>query len=204
MLALLLLAAAVGLSNAAAAIGIGVSGIRGSTRVRVAVIFGLFEAGMPLLGLALGDGLASSLGQAARVTGGVTLIAIGLVSLIMARRGAGRETGPEGSTGATGSRRSWGLGRVVVSGLALSADNLAAGFALGSFHTSLPVAAAVFGGVSAAMSLAGLELGAKIGSAAGDRSEMVASGLLIAIGAAIAAGALLRWNGGGPGCVQRA
>ena len=96
MLALLLLAAAVGLSNAAAAIGIGVSGIRGSTRVRVAVIFGLFEAGMPLLGLALGDGLASSLGQAARVTGGVTLIAIGLVSLIMARRGAGREGGPSG------------------------------------------------------------------------------------------------------------
>jgi manganese efflux pump family protein len=203
VLALLLLAAAVGLSNAAAAIGIGVSGIRSSTRVRVAVIFGLFEAGMPLLGLALGDGLASSLGQAARVTGGVTLIAIGLVSLIMARR-AGHEAGPAESTGSTASRRSWGLGRVVVSGLALSADNLAAGFALGAFHTSLPVAAAVFGGVSVAMSLAGLELGAKIGSAAGDRSEMVASGLLIAIGAAIAAGALLRWNGGGPGCVQRA
>jgi len=201
VLALLLLAAALGLSNAAAAIGIGVSGIRGSTRVRVAVIFGLFEAGMPLLGLALGGGLASSLGQAARVTGGVTLIAIGLVSLIMARRGAGHEAGPEASTG---SRRSWGLGRVVVSGLALSADNLAAGFALGAFHTSLLVAAAVFGGVSVAMSLAGLELGAKIGSAAGDRSEMMASGLLIAIGAAIAAGALLRWNGGGPGCVQRA
>jgi hypothetical protein len=40
------------------------------------------------------------------------------------------------------------------------------------------------------MSLAGLELGARIGSAAGDRSELVASGLLIAIGAAIAAGAL--------------
>ncbi len=207
VLALLLLAAAVGLSNAAAAIGIGVSGIRGSTRVRVAVIFGLFEAGMPLLGLALGDSLATSLGQAARVAGGVTLIAIGLVSLIMARRGARREAGPgavSGPEGSTGSRRSWGLGRVVVSGLALSADNLAAGFALGAFHTSLPVAAAVFGGVSVAMSLAGLELGAKIGSAAGDRSEMVASGLLIAIGAAIAAGALLRWNGGGPGCVQRA
>lgn len=205
VLALLLLAAALGLSNAAAAIGIGVSGIRGSTRARIAVIFGLFKAGMPLLGLALGDSLATSLGQAARVAGGVTLVAIGLVSLIMARRGARREAGPGavcGPEGSTGSGRPWGLGRVVVSGLALSADNLAAGFALGAFHTSLLVAAAVFGGVSVAMSLVGLELGAKIGSAAGDRSEMVASGLLIAIGAAIAAGALLRWNGGGPGCVQ--
>lgn len=192
MLALLLLAVAVGLSNAAAAIGIGVSGIRGSTRVRVAVIFGLFEAGMPLLGLALGDGLATSLGQAARVLGGVALIAIGVVSLILARRGAVRaaHAGAGADPAPTGPRRSWGLGRVVVSGLALSADNLAAGFALGAFHTSLPVAAAVFGGVSVAMSLAGLELGAKIGSAAGDRSELVASGLLIAVGAAIAAGAL--------------
>ena len=192
MIALLLLAVAVGLSNAAAAIGIGVSGIRGRTRVRVAVIFGLFEAGMPLLGLALGDGLATSLGQAARVLGGVALIAIGVVSLILARRGAVHAAHADAGAdrAPTGPRRSWGLGRVVVSGLALSADNLAAGFALGAFHTSLPVAAAVFGGVSVAMSLAGLELGARIGSAAGDRSELVASGLLIAVGAAIAAGAL--------------
>jgi putative Mn2+ efflux pump MntP len=192
VLALLLLAVAVGLSNAAAAIGIGVSGIRGRTRVRVAVIFGLFEAGMPLLGLALGDSLATSLGQAARVFGGVALIAIGVVSLVLARRGAvhAAHAGAGADPAPTGPRRSWGLGRVVVSGLALSADNLAAGFALGAFHTSLPVAAAVFGGVSVAMSLAGLELGAKIGSAAGDRSELVASGLLIAVGAAIAAGAL--------------
>ncbi len=192
MLALLLLAVAVGLSNAAAAIGIGVSGIRGRTRVRVAVIFGLFEAGMPLLGLALGDGLATSLGQAARVLGGVALIVIGVVSLILARRGAVHAAHADAGAdpASAGPRRSWGLGRVVVSGLALSADNLAAGFALGAFHTSLPVAAAVFGGVSVAMSLAGLELGAKIGSAAGDRSELVASGLLIAVGAAIAAGAL--------------
>jgi putative Mn2+ efflux pump MntP len=192
VLALLLLAVAVGLSNAAAAIGIGVSGIRGRTRVRVAVIFGLFEAGMPLVGLALGNSLATSLGEAARILGGVALIAIGVVSLILARRGAVHAADADAGAdpAPTGPRRSWGLGRVVVSGLALSADNLAAGFALGAFHTSLPVAAAVFGGVSVAMSLAGLELGAKIGSAAGDRSELVASGLLIAVGAAIAAGAL--------------
>jgi manganese efflux pump family protein len=192
VLALLLLAVAVGLSNAAAAIGIGVSGIRGRTRVRVAVIFGLFEAGMPLVGLALGDSLATSLGQAARILGGVALIAIGVVSLVLARRGAVHAARADAGAdpAPTGPRRSWGLGRVVVSGLALSADNLAAGFALGAFHTSLPVAAAVFGGVSVAMSLAGLELGARIGSAAGDRSELVASGLLIVVGAAIAAGAL--------------
>jgi len=58
VLALLILAVALGLSNFAAAIGIGVSGVRGRDRVRIAVVFGVFEAGMPILGVALGQGLA--------------------------------------------------------------------------------------------------------------------------------------------------
>ncbi len=57
------------------------------------------------------------------------------------------------------------------------------------YRTGLVVAAAVFGVVSVIMSLAGVELGAKIGAAAGDRSELVACAMLVAVGAAIAAGA---------------
>lgn len=182
MLALLLLAVALGLSNFAAAVGIGVSGVRGSIRVRIAVVFGLFEAGMPVLGLALGDDLATGLGQLARWLGGAALIAVGVVSLILARRGGLPGSGTQG--------RPWGLGRIVASGLALSVDNLAVGFALGTYHTGLLVAAMAFGAVSVAMSLAGLELGAKLGTAAGDRSELLASAMLIAVGAAMAAGVL--------------
>ena len=47
MLPLLLVAASVGLSNLAAAIGIGFGGVTARTRIRVAVVFGVFEAGMP-------------------------------------------------------------------------------------------------------------------------------------------------------------
>ena len=54
MLALVLVAVSLGLSNFAAAVGIGVSGIDGRTRLRVGLIFGLFEAGMPIVGLLLG------------------------------------------------------------------------------------------------------------------------------------------------------
>jgi putative Mn2+ efflux pump MntP len=79
---------------------------------------------------------------------------------------------------------------VLLSGLALSVDNLAAGFAIGAYHVNLGVAAATFGAVSVAMSLVGLELGARIGAAAGDRSELIAGAMLIAVGAAMAAGAL--------------
>ena len=193
MLALLLLAVALGLSNFAAAIGIGVSGVRGQARVQIAVVFGVFEAGMPVLGVALGQGVAASLGQAARWLGGAALIVIGLTSLILARRAArdacvtGGRAG-DGGPGPDGDGPSWRLGRIVISGLALSVDNLAAGFALGAYHTGLALAATVFGAVSVIMTLAGLELGARLGAGAGDRSELIASVMLIAVGIAVAAG----------------
>lgn len=183
MLALLLLAVALGLSNFAAAIGIGVSGVRGRARVQIAVVFGVFEAGMPVLGVALGQGVAASLGHAARWLGGAALIAIGVTGLVLARRQYRASRAPAGRAGP-----SWRMGRVVADGFALSADNLAAGFALGAYRTGLVVAAVVFGGVSVIMSLAGLELGAALGAGAGDRSESVASVMLIAVGIAVAAG----------------
>jgi manganese efflux pump family protein len=193
--ALLLLAVALGLSNFAAAIGIGVRGVRRGAMVRIAVVFGVFEAGMPVLGLALGQGLAAGVGRAAHWLGGAALITVGVIGLVAAWRGAVPERagawGPgRAGAGAWGTGRAWRTGRVVVSGLALSADNLAAGFALGTYHIGLAVAALIFGTVSVAMSLAGLQLGAKIGATAGDRSELVASVLLIAVGMAIAAGVL--------------
>jgi len=205
MPALLLLAVAVGLSNFAASIGIGVSGVNGRTRLRVAVVFGVFEAGMPVAGLALGQSLAASLGQAARWLGAAALIAVGMVSLVQTWRsrdprdardrtadlsqeaGSGHEAGSEHEGSRTA--RPWRTGRILVSGLALSGDNLAVGFVLGAYHTGLVEAAVVFGVISVAMSLAGLELGARIGVATGDRSELIASALLIAVGTAIAAGA---------------
>jgi putative Mn2+ efflux pump MntP len=199
VLALLLLAVALGLSNFAAAIGIGVSGVRGRARVQIAVVFGVFEAGMPVLGVALGQGVAASLGQAARWLSGAALIVIGLTSLILAQRGAhGARVGGgarvaggragDGGSGPDGDGSSWRLGRIVVSGLALSVDNLAAGFALGAYHTGLALAATVFGAVSVIMTLAGLELGARLGASAGDRSELIASVMLIAVGIAVTVG----------------
>jgi len=77
----------------------------------------------------------------------------------------------------------------VVSAAALSVDNLAAGFALGAYRGGLAVAATVFGAVSVLMSLFGLEVGAKLGAAVGDRSELIACAVLVAVGAAMAAGA---------------
>ena len=187
MLALLLLAVALGLDNLAAAIGFGAGAagrVSGGTRVRMAVVFGLFEAGMPVLGLLLGHGLADGVGEAARWLGGAALIAFGVAGLVQARRDSGERVPPTQRSGAQPT------GHLLLTGLVLSGDNLAAGFALGAYHAGIVLAAVVFGVVSVAMSLAGLELGARIGAAAGERSELIACLLLIVVGAVIAAGVL--------------
>jgi putative Mn2+ efflux pump MntP len=185
MLALLLVAASVGMSNFAAAIAIGVSGVDARTRLRVGLVFGAFESGMPLLGLVLGQQVADPLGRAARWIGAGLLVAVGMYALVNAIRQQRRQGRDEPSPQAR-----LGRGRLLLSGLALSLDNLVVGFALGTYSTSIISSAIVIGVVSVVLSLIGLELGARIGIWAGERGEQLAGVMLISVGVAIAAGAL--------------
>lgn len=181
MLALLLVAASVGLSNLAAAVGIGFAGVSGRTRLRVGLVFGAFESGMPIIGLAAGAGLATGVGQAARWIGAALLIGIGGYGAVRALR----QRDP-----AHPARAADSMGRLVVTAFALSLDNLAAGFALGTFRVGVLLGAIVIGAVSVAMSLAGLEVGRRLGASAGRYSEGIGSVILVGVGIAIAAGAL--------------
>jgi putative Mn2+ efflux pump MntP len=181
MLALLLVAVSLGLSNFAAAIAIGVSGVDARTRLRVGIVFGLFETGMPLLGLLLGHGLAGTLGHSAHWIGAALLIATGLYTIILAFRHDG-----SGTTGAAAQ----GLGKLLISGLALSIDNLAVGFALGTYHVTLLTSAVVIGAVSVTMALTGLELGRLLGTKIGETGEALGGIVLLGVGIAIATGLL--------------
>jgi putative Mn2+ efflux pump MntP len=185
MLALLVVAASLGMSNFAAAIGIGVAGVDARTRLRVGIVFGAFEAAMPVLGLVLGKQVAAPLGHAARWIAAGLLIAVGGYALAMAVRGSHArsesDTRPAGRFGHT---------RLLLAGLALSLDNLVVGFALGTYGASIITSAIVIGVVSVVMSMIGLELGARVGKWAGGRGEQLAGVMLISVGVAIAAGAL--------------
>lgn len=183
MLLLILAAFAMGLSNFAGAMAIGASGIDNRTRLRVVMIFGLFEAGMPLIGLAVGGIVATDIGGASRWLAAGLLIAIGMYLIVQASRPAMDDDVPEVSS--TTQRR-----RLLMTGFALSMDNLAIGFALGTYHVNAVVAILIIAVVSVGMSLVGLELGARIGTRIGARGEVLAGVLLTAVGAAIAAGAL--------------
>ena len=82
------------------------------------------------------------------------------------------------------------LGRLLISAFALSLDNLAAGFALGTMHVGVAEGAIVIGVVSVVLSLAGLELGGRIGAEAGRRGEQIGGAILVVVGVALAAGVL--------------
>ncbi|MFB7110949.1 manganese efflux pump MntP family protein [Streptomyces sp. NPDC056190] len=182
MIELLLVALALGLVNFAAAVGIGVAGVDSRTRWQVGVVFGLFETGMPIAGLAIGRSLSGTLGSASRWIGAGLLIATGIHALWQTRQSSeDHHDGPE-------SRQT--LGKLLVTGLALSIDNLAVGFSLGAYRVGLAAAAAIIGGVSVALTLAGLELGGRIGPVTGRRGELLGGLVLIGAGIAVATGAL--------------
>ena len=166
VLALLLVAISLGLSNFAAAISIGVTGVDAGTRLRVGLIFGIFEAGMPILGLLLGQSLAHALGSAAHWSGAALLIAAGAYAVLHAVRGQAREE-HQPAAGADQPR----TGRLLVTGIALSIDNLVIGFALGAYHVNLAAAAVVIGAVSITLSWPGWSWG----TGSGPRSASAAN-----------------------------
>jgi manganese efflux pump family protein len=129
---------------------------------------------MPLLGLLLGHALAGTLGHSARWIGAL-LIATGLYALVKAFRRHGGDT--------TGTAAQ-GLGMLLISGLALSVDNLAVGVALGTYHVALLTAAVVIGAVSVTMALTGLELGRLLGTRIGERGQALGGIVLLGVGTA--------------------
>jgi len=190
VIALLLAAAAVGLSNLAASVGIGVAGVNARVRLRVGVVFGVFEAGMPVVGLLIGRGLATEVGRVVRWPGAILLMLTGVLAVLRSLKARGATPPPADAPAPAPAfipRR--GTARLMASGLVLSMDNLVVGFALGTYGVGILAGAVVIGAVSVVMSLAGLELGGLLGRWAGRRGDQMSGAALILVGAALAGGA---------------
>jgi len=178
---LLLVSLSLGLSNFAAAIGIGMGGVDGKTRWKMALVFGFFEALMPIVGLLLGQGLATFIGQIGQYLGAGLLVLTGVYALWQ----AWRETKKRNAGKKTEDNQQADLGRLILTGFAISIDNLVVGFALSLYHVPLLFAAGLIAGVSVAMSLIGLELGRHLGERFGDWSEVFSGVILMLVGLAI-------------------
>lgn len=165
---ILMLGMAMGMNNALASVALGAMRMRRRDQLRIALVFGVFEALMPIAGVVIGEQVSRLAGNQARWIGIAVLAAFGIYSLLK------REEG-EDAHARTEVR---GM-RVVMLAAALSLDNLTIGFGLGMLRVPLALAAALFGMISLAMAYAGLEVGRWLGTAVNISADKLAGLVLL-------------------------
>ncbi|HEY6748987.1 MAG TPA: manganese efflux pump [Mycobacteriales bacterium] len=134
--------------------------------LQVALIFGLWDGIMPLAGLLVGRQIGEAVGDVADLVGAAALGGYGLFLLISALRNPEPEE----------LDHPWALFGIP---LALSLDNLFAGASLGVLGLSPWFSAAVFGVMTAVLSLAGLQLGRAAARLIRIRSDLLSGVTLI-------------------------
>ncbi len=166
-----------GLDTFAVSAALGIGGVPPRRRLRTAVLFCAFEAGMPLIGLAIGAPLGRAIGPVADYVSIALLLALGTYTLFVERDEAqliGR------------LRNTSGPGMVAL-GLSVSLDELAIGFTLGLLRLPIvPVLALIAAQAFIAAQL-GMRLGARVGEQVRERAERLAGLALIALGLALLA-----------------
>jgi putative Mn2+ efflux pump MntP len=184
MLKLLAFVLPLGLDTFAVAAAVGVAGNPGiRARMRISLLFVVFEAGMPLIGLALGAPLGHAIGNTADYVAAAAVVAVGAWILL----------GPDGDgeeQRAARLARSHGLPLLGL-GISISLDELAIGFSLGLAH--LPVVTVI--AAIALQTLLAVQLGVYVGARVGERvregAERLAGVALIALGVYLMAERLL-------------
>ena len=134
--------------------------------VQVALTFGLWDGIMPLIGLLIGRQIGAAVGDVADSVGAAALGGYGLYLVISALRN------PEPDE----LDHPWALFGIP---LTLSLDNLLAGASLGILGLSPWLSAAVFGVMTAALSLVGLQLGRAVTRLIRIRADLLSGVTLI-------------------------
>lgn len=152
---------------------LGASGMTKAQRRRITALFVAFEAGMPLIGLALGAPLARAIGDSADYIAAAALIALGAWMLLS------DEDGEQDAAGRLASAHGLTL---LGLGMSVSLDELAIGFSLGLVR--LPVISVVVAiAVQAFLAVQlGLMLGARVGERLRENAERLAALALIGLG----------------------
>ena len=184
MLKLLAFVLPLGIDSFAVAAAIGAAqATTARQRLRISLLFVLFEGGMPLIGLGLGAALAHGIGRVANYVAAAAVIGVGGWMLFA------DETGEEEK--AVRVLTSRGLALVGL-GISISLDELAIGFSIGL--SRLPVIAVIVAIALQAFIAAqlGLAIGAKIGERWRERAERLAGIALILLGCYLIAEQLTR------------
>ncbi len=169
---LLALVLPLGLDTFAVSAALGVAGLSGRRRLRLGLLFALFEGGMPLAGLVIGATVGAAIGAVADFVAVAALAGVGAYMLL----------GDEEKEEARAERFATATGTaLVVVGLSVSIDELAIGFALGLARVPVLPALALIALQAFLVSQIGLLVGHRVGEAFREGAERAAGVSLIAI-----------------------
>lgn len=175
MIRLLAFVLPLGADSFAVAAALGAAGLTSmAQRLRISAIFVVFEAGMPLIGVAAGAGLARAIGSVADYVAAAAVAGLGIFMLVHDEDSEEQQAGLLSST--------HGLA-ILALGISISLDEFAIGFSLGLVR--LPVVPVIIAIAIVALiaSQLGLALGSRISERFREHAEKLAAIALILLGA---------------------
>lgn len=176
MLRLLAFVLPLGVDSFAVAAALGAAGLTsGRDRLRISAVFVAFEAGMPLIGLAAGGGIARFIGSAADYVAAAAVIGLG--GYMLAHHGDHDEGKGAGRLNVT---RGFAM---IALGVSISLDEFAIGFSLGLVRLPVVPVIIAIAIVALVASQLGLALGARISERFREGAEQLAAVALILLGA---------------------
>ncbi|MGI8545765.1 MAG: manganese efflux pump MntP [Gemmatimonadaceae bacterium] len=179
MIATIALFLSLGLDTLAVALGLGVGGLPRDRWIRVGLTFALFEGAMPVVGLLIGQHVSGVLGEAAAYAAGTLLLALGGWEI--------REALTDDDVNARTEEAARHDRSILLTGLSVSLDELAVGFALGAVGVALGPALLYIALQAFALTFFGLWLGTRVGAKLGERAELTAGIVLALLGIALIA-----------------
>ncbi len=178
MLGLVALVLPLSLDTFAVAAAIGMAGLPASHRLRLSLVLTAFEAGMPLIGIGLGQALGHAVGSTGDSLAGAALIVLGAHMAL----GEGRDE----ADGAALLARARGPAMIGL-GITVGIDELAIGFGVGLLDLPVVWAIVLIACQAFVAAQLGLRLGARLGERLRERAELAAALALIGIGVVVLA-----------------
>lgn len=171
---------AVGLSMDAFAVSIGNGTVikRKRKAVFAALMFGIFQAGMPVIGYFLGSAFAEFIKSFA------PLIALGVLGFIggkMVIESIG-ELRRKGGSDEESTLKEPGIGTIMIQAVATSIDALVVGVSFAAMSVEIAPAVCFIGVVTFVISLVGVFGGVKFGQLLGAKASLIGGIVLVAIG----------------------
>lgn len=155
----------------AAARGLAAGRVRFAEALRLAALFGFFQAAMPCVGWLVGDRFGTALAAWDHWIAFVLLVGIGLHMLWEAAHPA------DGAV-----HGSFELRTLLLLAVATSIDALAAGVTLPLLHAPMGLTLATIGGVTFTLSLGGVYAGRRFGARLGARLDALGGVVLVGLG----------------------